>query len=138
LQIIKPYYPDFFFLTLKPIIMAFIQDFKAFATKGNLVDVAIAFMMGGAFGKVITSFTEGLISPILGFLMGGNLTDKVAKVGDLTFKWGDFISSVINFLIVAVVCYMFIKAILRKDPNATPAPTATETLLTEIRDSLKK
>jgi large conductance mechanosensitive channel len=118
--------------------MAFIQDFKTFATKGNLVDVAIAFMMGGAFGKVVTSFTEGLISPILGFLMGGNLTEKVAKVGDLTFKWGDFVSSVINFLIVAIVCYLFIKAILKKDPNAVPPPTPSEALLTEIRDALKK
>ncbi|ULQ55032.1 large conductance mechanosensitive channel protein MscL [Flavihumibacter rivuli] len=132
--------------------MGFLSDFKAFATKGNLVDVAIGFLMGSAFTKLVNSFTEGLVSPILGLLTGGKdfskmtITIKAAEldannnvVGEaITFKYGAFLTSTLDFLIVALVCYLFLKAVLRKDPNAKPAPTATETLLAEIRDELKK
>lgn len=132
--------------------MGFLSDFKAFATKGNLVDVAIGFLMGTAFTKLVGSFTEGLIAPILGLLTGGKDFSKMEftlKGGELdannkviaepiTFKYGLFLTNVLDFVIVALVCYLFIKAVLRKDPNAKAAPTATETLLAEIRDELKK
>lgn len=132
--------------------MGFLSDFKAFATKGNLVDVAIGFLMGTAFTKLVGSFTEGLIAPILGLLTGGKDFSKLEytlKGGELdannkvitepiTFKYGLFLTNVLDFIIVALVCYLFIKAVLRKDPNAKAGPTATETLLAEIRDELKK
>ncbi len=132
--------------------MGFLKDFKAFATKGNLADVAIAFLMGTAFGKVISSFIDGLISPILGILTGGTdlkglkhvvrpeVKDAAGKVTDpgVVFAYGNFLNEVISFLLVALVCYLVIKAVMKKDPNAVPAPSPTESLLTEIRDSLKK
>ncbi|MFT4022553.1 MAG: large conductance mechanosensitive channel protein MscL [Flavihumibacter sp.] len=132
--------------------MGFFSDFKAFATKGNLVDVAIGFLMGTAFTKLVGSFTEGLVSPILGLLTGGKdfskleYTLKAAQLDanntvvaePITFKYGLFLTNVLDFIIVALVCYLFIKSVLRKDPNAAPAPTPTETLLAEIRDELKK
>ncbi len=131
--------------------MAFLSDFKAFATKGNLVDVAIGFLMGTAFTKLVGSFTEGLVAPILGLLTGGKDFSKLTytlKGAELdannnvvaeaiTFKYGLFLTNVLDFVIVALVCYLFIKAVLRKDPNAAPAPSATEKLLAEIRDELK-
>jgi large conductance mechanosensitive channel len=132
--------------------MGMIKDFKAFATKGNLADTAIAFLMGTAFGKVVSSFIDGLIAPILGILTGGTdlkslsyvykpeVKDAAGKVTDpgIVFKYGAFFTEIISFLLVAIVCYLVIKAVLRKDPNAAAAPTATESLLAEIRDSLKK
>jgi large conductance mechanosensitive channel len=135
--------------------MGFFSDFKAFATKGNLVDVAIGFLMGTAFTKLVGSFTEGLIAPILGLITGGKDFSKMAvtiKKAQLdannavvseaiTFKYGAFLTSLLDFIIVAFVCYVFIKAILRRPPvpEAPPAgPTPTESLLMEIRDELKK
>jgi large conductance mechanosensitive channel len=132
--------------------MGFFADFKAFATKGNLVDVAIGFLMGTAFSKLVGSFTEGLISPILGLITGGKDFSKLTYtlkgaqmdaqnnvIGEaITFKYGSFLTATLDFVIVALVCYAFIKAVLRKDPNAAAAPTKSETLLEEIRDSLKK
>ncbi|MBU7576827.1 MAG: large conductance mechanosensitive channel protein MscL [Flavihumibacter sp.] len=135
--------------------MGFFSDFKAFATKGNLVDVAIGFLMGTAFTKLVGSFTEGLIAPILGLITGGKdfskmtLTIKEAQLDAnnaviaeaITFKYGAFLTSLLDFIIVAFVCYVFIKAILRRPPvpPAPPAgPTPTESLLMEIRDELKK
>jgi large conductance mechanosensitive channel len=119
--------------------MAFLKDFKTFATKGNLVDVAIAFLIGSAFGKLISSFTDGLISPILGLLTGGvDFKAMSFKIGEADFKWGAFLNEVISFLIVAFVCYLFIKAVLKRDPNAAVPLSPTEKLLMEIRDSLKK
>ena len=132
--------------------MAFLSDFKAFATKGNLVDVAIGFLIGSAFTKLVSSFTDGLVAPILGLLTGGkdfSHMEYVMKPAEVdasnkviteavTFKYGLFLTSVLDFLIVALVCYLFIKAVLRKDPNAAAGPTPTEKLLTEIRDELKK
>ncbi len=132
--------------------MGFLADFKAFATKGNLVDVAIGFLMGTAFTKLVGSFTEGLIAPILGLLTGGKDFSKLTLTlrdvqldannnviaEAVTFKYGAFLTATIDFLIVALVCYFFIKAILRKDPNAKAAPSKTEELLAEIRDELRK
>lgn len=132
--------------------MGFLADFKAFATKGNLVDVAIGFLMGTAFSKLVGSFTEGLVSPILGLITGGKDFSKLSwtlkgaqldaannVVGEaITFKYGAFLTSILDFVIVALVCYAFIKAVLRKNPNAVAEPTKSEQLLEEIRDSLKK
>ena len=133
--------------------MGFIKDFKTFATKGNLPDMAIAFLMGTAFGKVVSAFINDLISPILGIITGGKNFKELKYVfrapemgadgkelagTGVVFGYGNFITELISFLLVALVCYWVIKEKKKKDPNAVPAPSATETLLTEIRDSLKK
>lgn len=132
--------------------MGFLSDFKAFATKGSLVDVAIGFLMGTAFSKLVGNFTTGLVSPILGLLTGGqdfsamqwvvkeaekDATGAVVKEA-VSFQYGLFFTSVLDFLIIAFICYLFIKAVLRKDPNAAAGPSAQEVLLTEIRDELRK
>ncbi len=140
--------------------MGFIKEFKDFAMKGNLVDIAVAFVMGGAFGKVITSFTEGIVAPFIGMLTGKDLSknawvlqkgvdevkDASGKViteasAEVAVKWGAFITSVIDFIIVAFVMFLVIKAInsmKRKQEEAPAGPSSTDQLLMEIRDSLKK
>jgi large conductance mechanosensitive channel len=144
--------------------MGFLNDFKTYAVKGNLADLAIGVVIGGAFGKVVSSFIEGCVMPIVGLLTGGidfnqqmvvikkgvagikevkdaagNVTTAaVAEIPDVAIKYGSFIGSIITFLIVALVCFVIIKNLLKKDPNAVPEPTPSEALLAEIRDSLKK
>jgi large conductance mechanosensitive channel len=141
--------------------MSFINEFKSFAIKGNLVDIAVAFVMGGAFGKVVSTFTEKLIAPLIGLLTGGsNFYDKkwvlkseinevvdasgkviVTHGDEVAIEWGAFITVVIDFVIVAFVMFLIIKGInsLKKKEEAAPASISkTDQLLTEIRDALKK
>lgn len=141
--------------------MSFIKEFKQFALKGNLVDIAVAFVMGGAFGKVVSTFTEKLIAPLIGLLTGGSnfydkklilksevneVVDPSGKVivphGDeVALEWGAFVTVVVDFIIVAFVMFLIIKAInaLKKKEEATPTSLSkTDELLTEIRDALKK
>ena len=131
-----------------------LKEFKEFAMKGNLVDIAVAFVMGGAFGKVVTSFTEGVVSPLIGLIGGADLSKNMFKLkeavmdasGKVTaeavyLKWGDFVTAIINFIIVAFVMFMVIKAInsmKKKEAAAPAAPPEDITLLREIRDALKK
>ncbi|MBK6937848.1 MAG: large conductance mechanosensitive channel protein MscL [Chitinophagaceae bacterium] len=134
--------------------MGMLKEFKDFAMKGNLVDIAVAFVMGGAFGKVVTSFTEGVVSPLIGLIGGSDLSKNMLKLKDavldetgkvtteaIFLKWGDFITAIINFVIVAFVMFMVIRTInsLKKKEEAAPAAPAEDiTLLREIRDALKK
>ncbi|MFN8252544.1 MAG: large conductance mechanosensitive channel protein MscL [Ferruginibacter sp.] len=134
--------------------MGFVKEFKDFAMKGNLVDIAVAFVMGGAFGKVVTSFTEGMVAPLIGLLGGKDLsTNKLIlkeeikdTAGAITqpevaIKWGAFLTAAIDFIIVAFVMFLIIKAInsMKKKQEEAPAgPSSTDALLMEIRDSLKK
>ncbi|MGI8582104.1 MAG: large conductance mechanosensitive channel protein MscL [Chitinophagaceae bacterium] len=133
--------------------MAFIKEFKEFAMKGSLVDIAVAFVMGAAFAKVITSFTEGIVAPLIGMLGGADLskqmyvlkqavTDASGKIitEAVAIKWGDFITAIINFIIVAFIMFLIIKAInrMKKKEAIVAAPSSTDVLLMEIRDSLKK
>lgn len=135
--------------------MGFIKEFKEFAMKGSLVDIAVAFVMGGAFGKVISSFTDGIVSPLIGMIGGADLTknmielkpavlDATGKVVTeaVNLKWGDFATAIINFIIVAFVMFLVIKGInkMKKKEEEAPAagPSSTDVLLMEIRDSLKK
>lgn len=139
--------------------MGMFKEFKEFAMKGSLVDIAVAFVMGAAFGKVITAFTEGLVAPLITLLTGGvnfnskafilrhstEVKDAAGKVisGDpeVALQWGTFVTNVIDFIIVAFVMFLVIKAI-NKLKNAAPPPPAepssTDKLLAEIRDALKK
>jgi large conductance mechanosensitive channel len=130
------------------------KEFKEFAMKGNLIDMAIGLVMGASFGKVASAFTDGMIMPIVGKLVGGvdfkNLKfviqDAVTANGketvpEVAIKYGEFINQCVDFLIVAFVMFMVIKAInaMRKDTAmVAPPPTPQEVLLAEIRDLLKK
>ena len=131
-----------------------LKEFKEFAMKGNLVDIAVAFVLGAAFGKVITAFTEGIIAPVVGLVTGKDLksdvwvikppvTDATGVVTDpgVVLKWGAFVTTVIDFIIVAFVLFLIIKAInsLKKKQAEAVAPPAEDiVLLREIRDALKK
>lgn len=133
--------------------MGMMKEFKEFALKGNLVDMAIAFVMGGAFGKVTSAFIDGMVMPLVGMLTGGvdfNDMKKVLKAadaegnGEVAIKYGSFITVAIEFLVVALVMFMVIKAInnMKKKeaaaPAAPPAPSTTDKLLAEIRDAVRK
>lgn len=135
--------------------MKIVQEFKAFAMKGNVVDMAVGIIIGAAFGKIVASVVNDIIMPPIGLLVGGvRFTDlkyvMKAAAGDIpavTLNYGNFIQVTFDFLIVAFAVFMIIKAMnaaKRKEkaapaaPPAPPAPTKEETLLTEIRDLLKK
>ncbi len=132
--------------------MKILDEFKAFAMKGNMVDMAVGIIIGAAFGKIVSSLVNDIIMPPIGLLLGGvNFTDlkvvlKAATetVPAVTWNYGSFIQVVIDFLIVAWAIFMIVKAInaaKKKEeaaPAAPPAPTKDQTLLTEIRDLLKK
>lgn len=135
--------------------MGFVKEFKEFALKGNLVDMAIAFVMGVAFGKVVTAFVEKMFAPVVGLIMGGidlnskktilreEVKDSAGAITtpELAIHWGEFITACIDFILVAFVMFMIIKAMnkmKKKQEEAPAAPAEDITLLREIRDSLKK
>jgi len=132
--------------------MKVLDEFKSFAMKGNMVDMAVGIIIGAAFGKIVSSLVADIIMPPIGLLLGGvNFTDlklvmKAATetVPAVTWNYGTFIQVVIDFLIVAWVIFMLVKGInsMKKKeeaaPAAPPAPTKDQTLLTEIRDLLRK
>jgi large conductance mechanosensitive channel len=132
--------------------MKFLDEFKKFAIKGNMIDMAIGIIIGAAFGKIVSSLVNDIIMPPIGALLGGvNFTDlkltiKAATetVPAVTWNYGSFIQVAIDFLIIAFVVFMLVKAInaaKKKEeaaPAAPPAPTKDQVLLTEIRDLLKK
>jgi large conductance mechanosensitive channel len=132
--------------------MKILDEFKAFALKGNVVDMAVGIIIGLAFGKIVSSAVNDIIMPPIGALLGGvNFTDlkvviKAATetVPAVTWNYGNFIQVIIDFLIVAFVIFMMVKvmnAAKKKEvaaPAAPPAPTKDQVLLTEIRDLLKK
>ena len=134
-----------------------LNDFKAFIARGNILDLAIAVIMGGAFGAIVKTFTDGIIMPIIGAITGGiDFKDKVFNLGDMPvgtpeqiaaaqaakepmIMYGQFVNDVITFLIVAVVMFFLARyalSLFNKFAAATP-PTGEEVLLAEIRDLLK-
>lgn len=132
-----------------------LKEFKDFAMKGNLVDIAVGFVMGAAFKSVVTSFTGGVVSPLVGLIFNSDfkdlkyiIKDGVANeagkvVGEVAVLYGDFITNVIDFIIVAFVMFMIIKGINKTKKKEEPAPEvpkgpSQEDLLTEIRDLLSK
>ena len=134
--------------------MAIIKEFKEFAMRGNVVDLAVGVIIGAAFGKIVTSLVTDIIMPPIGYITGGiDFSDMkvllkhgnpAKKIADVTLNYGNFINTVIQFLIVAFCIFLVVKAInaLRKKEEAEPAapaePTKEEVLLTEIRDLLAK
>lgn len=134
-----------------------LKEFKEFAIKGNVIDLAVAVIIGGAFGKIVASFVNDIVMPPIGMLLGGvdfkdlNIILKDATVDELgeavaavTINYGMFIQNVIDFTIIAFVIFLVIQAInkskkkVEEAPAPPPGPTASEKLLEEIRDLLKK
>jgi large conductance mechanosensitive channel len=129
-----------------------IQEFKDFAVKGNVIDMAVGVIIGSAFGKIVTSFVADVVMPPIGVLLGGvNFSDLAITVKEasgsapaVVVAYGKFAQTVIDFMIIAFVIFMVVKIInsLKKKAESTPVPpdkpTADQILLTEIRDLLKK
>lgn len=133
--------------------MGIIQEFREFAIKGNMIDMAVGIIIGGAFGTIVTSLVNDIVMPPIGLLLGGvDFSDikiplKASEAGSepVSMNIGLFINNMISFLIVAFAVFMLVKAVnelrkrFEKQEEAAPAaPTATEALLTEIRDELRK
>lgn len=132
-----------------------IKEFKDFAMKGNLVDIAVGFVMGAAFKEVVSSFTGGIVSPLIGLIFNADFKDLKYVVvegvanaegiisGEVAVLWGAFVTNVIDFIIVAFVMFMIVKAVnamkkKEEEAPAAPAGPTQEDLLGEIRDLLKK
>jgi len=130
--------------------MSFVAEFKKFALRGNVVDLAVGVVIGAAFGKIVTSLVENIIMPPIGWLIGGidfsdykwvlKPADAVAKKAEVAIQYGIFINVLIQFLIVAIAIFIVVKAInrlTRREEEAPAAPAADVVLLTEIRDLLR-
>lgn len=132
--------------------MRVLQEFKEFAVKGNMVDMAVGIIIGAAFGKIVSSLVADVIMPPLGLLIGGvnfsdlavTLKEAAGDVPAVTIKYGNFIQTIVDFTIIAFAIFLVIKLINRLKrseaaaPPAPPAPSKEEILLTEIRDLLKE
>jgi large conductance mechanosensitive channel len=132
--------------------MSFVTEFREFAIKGNVVDMAVGIIIGAAFGKIVTSFVSDVITPPLGYLIGGvdftnlKITMPALQEGRdaVTINYGAFLQTAFDFIIVAFAIFLVIKMInrlKRKEavaPSTPPPPTREEVLLTEIRDLLKR
>lgn len=132
--------------------MGMMKEFRDFAMRGNVVDMAVGIVIGGAFGKIVTSFVNDVLMPPIGMAIGGvdfsdlaiTLKEAAGEAEAVTLNYGAFIQTVLDFVIIAFAIFMVIKAMnnLKKKEEAAPPPppkpSAEETLLTEIRDLLKK
>ena len=132
--------------------MKLVDEFKAFIMRGNVVDMAVGVIIGGAFGKIVTSLVNDIFMPIIGMVLGNvNFTSLEIKLGEpvegaeqAAIKYGMFIQEIVNFLIIAFCIFMVIKLINKvqkkkeEEPAPAPEPTKEEVLLTEIRDALNK
>jgi large conductance mechanosensitive channel len=134
--------------------MSMMTEFREFAMRGNVVDMAVGIIIGGAFGKIVSSFVNDVLMPPLGVALGGvdfsdltmTLQEASGEVAAVTLNYGSFIQSVVDFVIIAFAIFMMIKAMnsmqrkkqVQPTPAEPPKPSAEETLLTEIRDLLKK
>jgi large conductance mechanosensitive channel protein len=132
--------------------MKLVDEFKAFIMRGNVVDMAVGVIIGGAFGKIVTSLVNDIFMPIIGMVLGNvNFTSLEIKLGEpvegaqqAAIRYGMFIQEIVNFLIIALCIFMVIKLINKakkkkdEEPAPAPEPTKEEVLLTEIRDALNK
>lgn len=143
-------------LTINRYFMSFFKQFKEFAVKGNVIDLAVGVIIGAAFGKIVSSLISDVVMPPLGLLIGGvdvkhltlvlkgaSMTEAGEKVAAVTLNYGLFLQNVVDFTFIAFVIFVSIKAIntlkrTEEAPATPPAPSATEKLLEEIRDLLKK
>lgn len=126
--------------------MSIVSEFKEFALKGSLIDMAVGIIIGAAVGKMVSTLVENILMPIIGVFLGGvNFADLSITVGDAAVGYGAFIQAIIDFLIIAFVIFMILKAISKmkekyaEEQAAEPEPDPADVvLLTEIRDLLKK
>ena len=132
--------------------MKLVDEFKAFVMRGNVVDMAVGVIIGGAFGKIVTSLVNDIFMPIIGMVLGNvDFTSLEIKLGEpvegaeqAAIKYGMFIQEIVNFLIIALCIFMVLKLINKvqkkkeEEPAPAPEPTKEEVLLTEIRDALNK
>jgi large conductance mechanosensitive channel len=122
--------------------MGMLKEFREFALRGNIVDLAVAVVIGTAFNDIVKSFNDGIISPIIALLIGkGGLSELTFTVGRTAFPVGLFIQAVIDFILIAFVLFLAIKALnsfRKKEPAAPAAPSEDTVLLREIRDELRK
>ncbi len=118
------------------------KEFKEFAMKGNVMDMAVGIIIGAAFGKIISSFVADVLMPPIGLLMGGvDFTDLTVELGKATLNYGVFIQTVVDFLIVAFAIFMVVKALnkfKKEEETKEKKPSEEVTLLKEIRDELKR
>jgi len=133
-------------------LMKLVDEFKAFIMRGNVVDMAVGVIIGGAFGKIVTSLVNDIFMPIIGMILGNvDFTSLEIKLGEpvegaeqAAIKYGMFIQEIVNFLIISLCIFMVIKLIAKmqkkkeEEPAPAPEPTKEEVLLTEIRDALNK
>jgi large conductance mechanosensitive channel len=135
--------------------MSFVSEFKAFAMRGNVVDLAVGVVIGAAFGKIVSSLVDGVIMPVIGLMVGGvNFSDLAVTLKDavigpdgkevaaaVLFKYGAFLQTIVDFLIIAFAIFLVVKVMntLKKKEEAAPPPGPSDEvkLLTEIRDALK-
>lgn len=119
-----------------------IKEFRDFVAKGNVLDLAVAVIIGGAFGAIVTSLVNDIIMPIIGIILGGRDFSALAiTVGEAAITYGNFIQAIVNFLIIAFVLFLIVRAannMKKEEPPAPPAGPTAEELLVEIRDLLKK
>jgi len=124
--------------------MSIVREFREFAVKGNVMDLAVGVIIGAAFGKIVSSLVEDMVMPVIGVLMGGlDFSTLAVKIGSATLKYGKFLQTCLDFLIIAWAIFLLIKLVNRlKREEAQPAPAAEkprqEVLLEEIRDLLKR
>ncbi len=141
---------------LNKVFMGFIKDFKEFAMKGNVVDMAVGVIIGGAFGKIVSSLVNDIIMPVVGVLTGGvdfkNLaytlkeattSEAGEEIAAVTLNYGMFIQNIVDFLIIALSIFLVLKMVMKfkkqeEEAPAAPAGPSTEELLTQIRDILEK
>lgn len=132
--------------------MGMMQEFKTFAMRGNVVDMAVGIIIGGAFGKIVSSLVSDVIMPPIGVLIGGinfsslaiTIKDAMGESAAVTLNYGKFIQTILDFIIIAFAIFMLIKgmnSLKRKEeeaPAPPPAPSKEEVLLTEIRDAIRQ
>jgi large conductance mechanosensitive channel len=121
-----------------------LKEFGDFIKKGNVLDLAVAVIIGGAFGAIVTSLVNDLIMPLIGIIIGGvDFTALAVNVGDATLTYGNFTQAIVNFLVIAFVIFLLVRQVKKLEkqepaaPPAPPEPSAEEKLLAEIRDLLK-
>jgi large conductance mechanosensitive channel len=125
--------------------MSIVTEFREFAVKGNVMDLAVGVIIGAAFGKIVASLVEDVVMPVMGALMGGlDFSTMAVKIGSATLKYGKFLQTCLDFLIIAWAIFLIVKLVNRLKREEAPAPVAPaekprqEELLEEIRDLLKR
>lgn len=124
---------------------SFLEEFKAFAVRGNVIDLAVAVVIGAAFGKIVSSLVDTIVMPAMGLILGGiDFTEWALQIGESTIAYGKFLQAMVDFIIIAFVIFIAIRALSRfekkKEAEVESAPKVSDevVLLTEIRDLLKK